>query len=86
MRAEPHEAETRVKLFGDEANDDLPATFEVAADLTRVFIKYYHHAAPFTSDLLDQIWRRCEANDERCAARLDVVRNTGRRERRLSRR
>ncbi len=75
-----------VKLFGDEVDGDLPATFEVAADLTRVFIKYYHHAAPFTSELLDQIWRRCEANDERCAARLDAVRSTRQHERRLSRR
>ena len=75
-----------VQLFRNEARGDLPPTFEVAADLTRVFLKYYHYAAPFEAELLSRIWRRCVESDERCAARLEAVRSASQQERRLSRR
>ncbi|MFQ5415482.1 MAG: fused MFS/spermidine synthase, partial [Myxococcota bacterium] len=73
-------------LFRADGSRHLPPTFEVASDLSRVFAKYYHHAAPFDPGSMHELWRRCAGTDDRCAARVDEVLGWGPETPRLSRR
>jgi spermidine synthase len=74
------------RLFRDEADADSPSSFEFTTDLSRVFLKYYHHAAPFSAEPLHESWRRCAQEDSRCARQLENALTIGIPTARLSRR
>ncbi len=63
-------------LYEPKGISGLPPTFESAALILELFTRHYDHAAPFDPASLIRAWEKC-AWDERCAARLDEVRNTG---------
>ena len=64
-------------LYGADATAGIPASFELARDLGRIYEKYYHHALPFPAGSLHAAWERCAARDERCARELERVRGLG---------
>ena len=64
-------------LYGDDATAGMAPSYELAADLTRVYAKYYHHAAPFPGNSLHAAWERCAARDLRCAEALPRIRGVG---------
>lgn len=60
-------------FYGTDATADAPPSFELASDLTRLYEKYYHHAAPFGAESLHLAWQRCAETDARCRDRLSNV-------------
>jgi spermidine synthase len=64
-------------LYGPDATAGMQPSYALASDLTRVYRKYYHHAAPFPSASLRAVWERCAASDRRCAEGLSQVRELG---------
>jgi hypothetical protein len=46
-------------LLGAERPSDAPISPTDARELTDVFVRYYHHGAPFRRDVLAYAWRRC---------------------------
>jgi spermidine synthase/MFS family permease len=75
---QPRVLEGLVRLFGPDATAGRPSSFRLASDLTRVFTKYYAHAAPFDAESLRAAWRRCAATDPRCEAGLERAVGMGR--------
>jgi hypothetical protein len=50
-------------LFGDDPQDaDASRLAQHARSTTELFARYYHHAAPFSRELLAEIWQRCDAD------------------------
>jgi predicted membrane-bound spermidine synthase len=64
-------------LYGADPTAEMSPAYELAEDLRRVFVRYYHHAAPFRAEALHAVWRRCAGRDPRCADRLDRVLGEG---------
>ncbi len=58
-------------LFGDAPGKAEGAvSYQVAADATNLFVRYYSHAAPFPRAVLAGLWERCQDAPGRCAAGL----------------
>jgi hypothetical protein len=60
-------------LYGPDATARAPASFELATELSALYARYYHHAAPFDPTSLHLAWQRCAESDVRCHERLDEV-------------
>jgi predicted membrane-bound spermidine synthase len=74
---EPRVLEGLAALFGPDATAGMQPSYELARDVSRVFAKYYTHAAPFPSRSLHTPWLRCAPLDPRCAAELERVTHQG---------
>jgi spermidine synthase len=64
-------------LYGRDATVGPAASHAVALDVSRVFARFYDHAAPFDAEALRSIWRRCAETDPRCQAELPLVLELG---------
>jgi spermidine synthase len=70
------------RLYGTALEVESKQVLSSAQRATQLFSTYYHHAAPFSRELLAQLWRRCESEPSqrlRCLeARADAERTLGR--------
>jgi hypothetical protein len=70
------------RLYGTAGEVESKQALRVAKQATQHFSTYYHHAAPFSRELLAQLWRRCESDpsqQRRCLrARADAEQTLGR--------
>ena len=63
-------------LYSPKGTATLPAGFDAANRVYKLFTRHYHHAAPFEARALRVPWERC-AGDRRCASKQDLIRNVG---------
>jgi spermidine synthase len=64
----PQQLATLTGLFGAGLAENGAATPETARRVTDLFVRYYHHGAPFSREVLAALWRRCDdAKGERCS-------------------
>jgi predicted membrane-bound spermidine synthase len=61
-----------VRLLRGDDGSAAPTTAKEAMDASKLFVTYYHHAAPFDRAALWSLWRRCAGGAE-CAAGLAQV-------------
>ena len=73
----PEIVQELAELYGPGATTQAPVTFEFASELSDVYARYYHHAAPFDPASLHHAWQRCAKSDARCRAHLDEVHTQG---------
>jgi hypothetical protein len=69
------------RLYGTTLEVESKQALGAAKQATQHFSNYYHHAAPFSRELLAQLWRRCESDPSqqlRCLeARAEAERTLG---------
>lgn len=51
-----------LRLLVEGSESEVPLRPERAEELSRYFIAFYHHAAPFRRAALDRLWQRCESD------------------------
>lgn len=64
-------------LFGRSGASVRPVSRQEASRATELFIRYYHHAAPFDRTVLARAWRRCtDADTTACSVGLAKAEET----------
>jgi hypothetical protein len=80
----PEIVQRLLDIYDPDATAHAPPSFELAADLSDLYARYYHHAVPFDPASLHRAWQRCAESDARCRERLDEMLAQGRRPELLS--
>ena len=63
-------------LFDSSANPGRPTNAFEAERMSRDFVEFYHHAAPFSAERLLELWQSCRtgrATEQSCRVRAEGV-------------